>query len=164
MSTISEFSAISIGGEKIMLSQFAGKVLLIVNTASECGYTSQYAGLEKLQQLFAARGFSVLAFPCNQFGKQEPGNAEQIHQFCQSQYHITFPLFAKVEVNGEGAHPLFTYLTNNAPGFLGTTMIKWNFTKFLIDQNGKIVQRYAPFTKPENLIEDIEALLVAGKK
>ena len=158
MTGISDFSANALSGEPVALKQFEGKVLLIVNTASACGFTPQYAGLEKLQQDFAPRGFSVLGFPCNQFGAQEPGDAKAIESFCEANYHITFPLFEKIDVNGAGAHPLYNYLKSEKSGVLGSG-IKWNFTKFLIDRSGRVVERFAPTAKPESLREKIEALL-----
>jgi len=141
------------------LSAYAGKVLLIVNTASKCGFTPQYAGLEALQRKFGDRGFSVLAFPCNQFGAQEPGDAAEIANFCSTNYGVTFPVFAKIDVNGANAAPLYRRLKAEAPGVLGTEAIKWNFTKFLIDRAGDVVDRYAPTTKPEELEATIAALL-----
>lgn len=158
MTGISDFSANALTGELVALKQFEGKVLLIVNTASACGFTPQYAGLERLQQDFAPRGFSVLGFPCNQFGAQEPGDAKAIESFCEANYHITFPLFEKIDVNGAGAHPLYNYLKSEKSGLLGSG-IKWNFTKFLIDRSGRVVERFAPTAKPESLREKIEALL-----
>ncbi|MGM4893049.1 glutathione peroxidase [Tardiphaga sp. 839_C3_N1_4] len=158
MTGISDFSANALSGEPVALKQFEGKVLLIVNTASACGFTPQYAGLEKLQQDFAPRGFSVLGFPCNQFGAQEPGDARQIESFCETNYHVTFPLFEKIDVNGARAHPLYNYLKSEKSGLLGSG-IKWNFTKFLIDRSGRVVERFAPTAKPESLREKIEALL-----
>jgi glutathione peroxidase len=158
MTGISDFSANALTGEPVALKQFEGKVLLIVNTASACGFTPQYAGLERLQQDFAPRGFSVLGFPCNQFGAQEPGDAKAIERFCEANYHITFPLFEKIDVNGAGAHPLYNYLKSEKSGLLGSG-IKWNFTKFLIDRSGRVVERFAPTAKPESLREKIEALL-----
>jgi glutathione peroxidase len=133
--------------------------LLIVNTASKCGFTPQYTGLESLQQQYGTRGFSVLAFPCNQFGAQEPGTETEIQSFCEMNYQTTFPLFSKIEVNGAASHPLFTHLKEQAPGVLGSKRIKWNFTKFLVNQQGEVVKRYAPSTKPEAIAADIEALL-----
>jgi glutathione peroxidase len=133
--------------------------LLIVNTASKCGFTPQYTGLESLQQQYGTRGFSVLAFPCNQFGAQEPGTETEIQSFCEMNYQTTFPLFSKIEVNGAASHPLFTHLKEHAPGVLGSKRIKWNFTKFLVNQQGEVVKRYAPSTKPEAIAADIEALL-----
>ena len=141
------------------LDAWRGQVLLIVNTASQCGFTPQYAGLEALFRRFAPRGFAVLGFPCNQFGAQEPGDAAAIAGFCSLTYDVTFPLFAKVEVNGPGADPLFARLKADAPGLLGSRRIKWNFTKFLVDREGRTVRRYAPTTKPEALAADVEALL-----
>ncbi|MGM4986723.1 glutathione peroxidase [Tardiphaga sp. 841_E9_N1_2] len=158
MTGISDFSANALTGEPVALKRFEGKVLLIVNTASACGFTPQYAGLERLQQDFASRGFSVLGFPCNQFGAQEPGDAKAIESFCEANYHITFPLFEKIDVNGAGAHPLYNYLKSEKSGLLGSG-IKWNFTKFLIDRSGRVVERFAPTAKPESLREKIEALL-----
>jgi glutathione peroxidase len=141
------------------LGRFAGKVLLIVNVASKCGFTPQYAGLEALHQRFHDRGFSVLGFPCNQFGAQEPGDAAEIASFCASNFGVDFPLFAKIDVNGDDTAPLYRHLKEEAPGFLGSRAIKWNFTKFLVDRSGKVVRRYAPQTKPEKISKDIEALL-----
>jgi len=159
MTTVYDFSAKSLSGEELPLGRFRGKVLLIVNTASKCGFTPQYTGLEKLHETYSARGFEVLGFPCNQFGSQEPGNAEEIASFCSRTYGITFPMFAKVEVNGSHAHPLFQYLKRAKPGTLGFESIKWNFTKFLADRNGAVIERYSPMTKPEELKKRIEALL-----
>ncbi len=159
MSTAHDFSAKLATGEETSLAQFQGQVLLIVNTASKCGFTPQYTGLESLQQRYGPRGFSVLAFPCNQFGAQEPGSEEEIQSFCEMNYQTTFPLFSKIEVNGAASHPLFTHLKEQAPGVLGSKRIKWNFTKFLVNQQGEVVKRYAPSTKPETIATDIEALL-----
>ncbi len=159
MSSIWSFSARTLDGETVSLEQYRGKVLLIVNTASECGFTPQYAGLQKLFDEYAARGFEVLGFPCNQFGKQEPGDAAQIGSFCEKNFGVTFPLFEKIEVNGANAHPLYRWLTGEAPGVLGIEAIKWNFTKFLIDREGAVVKRYAPLTKPEAVAGDIDKLL-----
>ena len=158
MASIYDFNARSLAGEDAPLKSFEGKVLLIVNTASACGFTPQYKGLEALQQAFAARGFSVLGFPCNQFGRQEPGSAAEIGQFCAANYAVSFPMFDKIDVNGGDAHPLYQYLRGEKSGLLGSS-IKWNFTKFLIDRSGKVVARYAPTTTPEALTRDIEALL-----
>jgi glutathione peroxidase len=158
MAGIYDFSAKSLAGQEIPLRQFEGQVLLLVNTASACGFTPQYKGLEALHQAFAPRGFAVLGFPCNQFGNQEPGNAAQIEQFCSSNYAITFPMFAKIDVNGSNAHPLYAYLKNQKAGLLGPS-IKWNFTKFLVDRSGKVVARHAPTARPESLTREIEALL-----
>jgi glutathione peroxidase len=158
MAGIYDFSAQSLAGQEIPLKQFEGRVLLIVNTASACGFTPQYKGLETLHQDLAPRGFAVLGFPCNQFGGQEPGDAAAIAQFCASNYAITFPMFAKVDVNGDNAHPLFKYLKNQKAGLLGPS-IKWNFTKFLVDRSGKVVARHAPTARPESLTREIEVLL-----
>jgi glutathione peroxidase len=158
MAGLYDFSARTLGGEELPLKQFAGKVLLIVNTASACGFTPQYKGLEALQQQYGPRGFAVLGFPCNQFGAQEPGDSAQIAQFCERNYGVSFPMFDKVEVNGSAAHPLFKYLKDAKSGLLGSA-IKWNFTKFLIDRAGNVVARHAPTTKPEALGKEIEALL-----
>jgi glutathione peroxidase len=158
MASVHDFTAKSLAGEDVPLRRFDGQVLLIVNTASACGFTPQYKGLEALYQALGPRGFSVLGFPCNQFGSQEPGDARQIEQFCSSNYAITFPMFAKIDVNGSGAHPLYQYLKNEQSGLLGSS-IKWNFTKFLVDRAGKVVARYAPTAKPEGLTKEIEALL-----
>ena len=158
MSGIYDFTATSLAGEQVPLKRFEGQVLLIVNTASACGFTPQYKGLEALHQQLSPRGFAVLGFPCNQFGHQEPGDARQIEQFCAGNYAISFPMFAKIDVNGAGAHPLFQYLKNEKSGLLGPS-IKWNFTKFLIDRAGKVVARHAPTATPEGLKKEIEALL-----
>jgi glutathione peroxidase len=155
---IYDFTANSLAGEAVALKQFEGRVLLIVNTASACGFTPQYRGLEALQQEYSPRGFAVLGFPCNQFGGQEPGDASQIAQFCGSNYAVTFPMFAKIDVNGRNEHPLYTYLKSQKTGLLGSS-IKWNFTKFLIDRAGKVVGRFAPTDRPEGLKKQIEALL-----
>jgi glutathione peroxidase len=159
MTSLYEFTARELGGEPVSLERYRDKVLLIVNTASECGFTPQYAGLQRLHDRYAARGFEVLGFPCNQFGKQEPGDAAQIGSFCEKQYGVAFPMFEKIDVKGPNAHPLYRYLTRQASGVLGTRWIKWNFTKFLVDRSGRVVKRYAPATKPEELEGDIEALL-----
>jgi glutathione peroxidase len=158
MAGIYDFTARSLAGEEVPLKRYEGQVLLIVNTASACGFTPQYRGLEALHKALSARGFSVLGFPCNQFGSQEPGDARQIEQFCASNYAITFPMFAKIEVNGGNAHPLYQYLKNAKSGLLGAS-IKWNFTKFLVDRAGKVVARHAPTANPEGLTKEIEALL-----
>ena len=158
MPSVYDFTAQSLAGEEVPLKQFEGQVLLIVNTASACGFTPQYKGLEALHREFAPRGFAVLGFPCNQFGNQEPGNAAQIEQFCSRNYAISFPMFGKIDVNGSNAHPLFKYLTNASSGLLGPS-IKWNFTKFLVDRSGKVVARYTPTVRPEGLRREIEALL-----
>ena len=159
MTTVTDFSAVLANGEPQNLSDYQGKVLLIVNTASRCGFTPQYTGLEALHQTYGERGFSVLAFPCNQFGGQEPGSEEEIQSFCDLNYQTSFPLFSKIEVNGAASHPLYAHLKEQAPGVLGSKRIKWNFTKFLVDQRGDVVQRYAPSIKPEAIASDIEALL-----
>ena len=158
MSAIYDFTANSLAGEAVPLKRFEGHVLLIVNTASACGFTPQYKGLQELHQKLSPRGFAVLGFPCNQFGAQEPGDARQIEQFCESNYGITFPMFAKIDVNGSHTHPLFEYLKREKSGLLGSS-IKWNFTKFLVDRAGKVVGRYAPTVRPENLTREIEGLL-----
>jgi len=157
--SIYDFSAKTLDGEPLRLADYRGKVLLLVNTASECGFTPQYAGLEKLWQDYGVKGLTVIGFPCNQFGKQEPGSEAQIGAFCEKNYGVTFPLSQKVEVNGPEAHPLWKHLAECAPGLLGTIAIKWNFTKFLVDREGRVVERFAPSTKPEELREKIEALL-----
>jgi glutathione peroxidase len=159
MASLYELSARTLGGETVSLERYRDKVLLIVNTASECGFTPQYEGLQRLYERYAARGFEVLGFPCNQFGKQEPGDAAQIGSFCEQRYGVAFPMFEKIDVKGPNAHPLYRYLTRQAPGVLGTRWIKWNFTKFLVDRSGRVVKRYAPAKKPEVLQADIEALL-----
>ncbi len=159
MTSVYDFSAKSLSGEAIPLSAFRGKVLLIVNTASKCGFTPQYLGLENLHRKYGIRGFEVLGFPCNQFGAQEPGDAQEIASFCALTYDVTFPVFAKIEVNGAGTHPLFRFLKQARPGFLGLKSIKWNFTKFLADRNGAPIARFAPTAKPERLSGRIEALL-----
>lgn len=158
MSSIADFTAQSLAGAPVALKDFTGKVLLIVNTASACGFTPQYEGLEQLQQDYAARGFSVLGFPCNQFGAQEPGDAAAIADFCETNYRVTFPLFAKIDVNGAHAHPLYNFLKSEKSGLLGPA-IKWNFTKFLVDRSGHVAGRFAPTTKPQSLRDKIEALL-----
>ena len=146
-------------GSEISLKDFQGKVLLIVNVASECGFTGQYDGLEKLYEKYSSKGFEVIGFPCNQFGGQEPGTDQQIQEFCRTSFGVNFPVMAKIEVNGAGAHPLYQYLKKEEKGILGTEAIKWNFTKFLVDRNGKVVDRFAPNDKPESLIKEIEKLL-----
>jgi glutathione peroxidase len=149
----------TIDGGARTLHDFAGQALLIVNVASQCGFTPQYAGLEALHRRFRERGFAVLGFPCDQFGRQEPGDDAQIKNFCTETYDVTFPMFAKIEVNGDNAHPLFQALKREAPGLFGTQAIKWNFTKFLVDRHGRVARRYAPSDRPETLAEDIEAAL-----
>jgi glutathione peroxidase len=148
-----------IHGQRKQLDQYAGKVLLIVNVASECGFTPQYKGLEALYEKLHPRGFEILGFPCNQFGAQEPGSEQEIAQFCELNYGVTFPLFAKIEVNGTEAAPLYQYLKKAKPGLLGSEAVKWNFTKFLVDREGTVVERYAPNTEPESIAGDIEKLL-----
>jgi glutathione peroxidase len=146
-------------GSTTDLSSHKGEVMLVVNVASKCGFTPQYEGLEELQRRYREKGFTVLGFPCNQFGQQEPGDAEEISSFCKLTYDVDFPIFAKIDVNGDEAAPIYKYLKDEAPGLLGSKAIKWNFTKFLVDRAGKVVKRYAPQTKPEELTRDIEALL-----
>lgn len=158
-SSIYDFSATSIEGNPVELSNYKEKVLLIVNTASQCGFTPQYQGLQALYQKYSDRGLVVLGFPCNQFGQQEPGSTSEIQSFCETRFGVSFPLFEKVDVNGINAHPLFKYLTKAVPGILGTEGIKWNFTKFLVDRKGNVVKRYPSMTKPEDLEKEIEALL-----
>jgi len=158
MPGIYDFTAKSLAGEDVPLKHFEGQVLLIVNTASKCGFTPQYRGLEALHRELSPRGFSVLGFPCNQFGAQEPGNAREIAEFCESKYDVTFPMFEKIDVNGANAHPLYTYLKREKSSLLGSS-IKWNFTKFLVDRAGKVIARHAPTTAPQGLKRDIEALL-----
>jgi glutathione peroxidase len=158
MPGVYDFTAKSLAGEDIPLKRFEGQVLLIVNTASKCGFTPQYQGLEALHQSLGPRGFAVLGFPCNQFGGQEPGDAAQIEEFCSSNYAVSFPMFTKIDVNGGNAHPLFNFLKNEKSGLLGAS-IKWNFTKFLVDRAGRVVARHAPTARPEGLTREIEALL-----
>jgi len=158
MPGIYDFTARTLAGEEVPLKQFEGQVLLIVNTASACGFTPQYKGLQALHRALSPRGFAVLGFPCNQFGAQEPGNAQQIGQFCETRYAVTFPMFDKIDVNGSNAHPLYKYLTKEKYGLLGPS-IKWNFTKFLVDRSGRVVARHAPTATPEGLKREIEALL-----
>jgi glutathione peroxidase len=159
MPSIHDVDVTTFDGRQQSLSRFAGQVLLIVNTASKCGFTPQYAGLEDLYRRFRERGLVVLGFPCNQFGQQEPGDEREIQHFCSTKYDVSFPMFAKIAVNGPEAHPLYQRLKEEAPGLLGSEGIKWNFTKFLVDRQGRVVSRYAPMTKPEELAGDIEALL-----
>ncbi len=163
MSTASiyDFDARQIDGRDIALSQFKGKALLIVNTASQCGFTPQFAGLEALHKAYAGRGLAVLGFPCNQFGAQDPGADGEIESFCQLNYGVSFPMMSKIDVNGASAHPLYKWLTAEAPGVLGSQAIKWNFTKFLVGRDGRVVKRYAPLAKPADLAQDIEAALAA---
>ena len=158
MTSLHDFKATSIDGEEIDLSSYDGKVVLVVNTASQCGFTPQYAGLQKLQDTYADRGFAVLGFPCDQFGHQEPGTEEQIAEFCESSYGVTFPMFAKVDVNGDTAHPLYQWLKSEQSGLLGGA-IKWNFTKFLVGRDGAVLGRYGSTTKPGKIRPDIEQAL-----
>jgi glutathione peroxidase len=158
---IFDYSATSLAGAPVDLAQYKGKVLLIVNTASACGFTPQYKGLEEVYKQFSDKGVVVLGFPCNQFGAQEKGTEEEIGAFCEKNYGVTFPLFSKIDVNGDDAHPLFKQLKKDAPGLLGTEAIKWNFTKFLVGKDGKVFKRYAPSTAPAELTGDIEKLLAA---
>jgi glutathione peroxidase len=159
MTTVHDFTVRTIEGAEQSLGEHRGKVLLIVNVASRCGLTPQYTALEALQRKHAARGFSVLGFPCNQFGGQEPGTEAQILEFCALNYGVSFPMYAKIEVNGEGTHPLYAHLKSEAPGLLGSESLKWNFTKFLVDREGRVVRRYAPTDSPESIEKDIEVLL-----
>lgn len=161
MSDLYEFSAKTLGGKTLDLKDYRGKAVLVVNTASECGFTPQYAGLEALHRKYREKGLEVLGFPCNQFGRQEPGDAAAIGEFCLKNYGVSFQMFDKIEVNGAGAHPLYQWLARSAPGILGTEAIKWNFTKFLIGRDGKVAKRYAPQTRPEAIEDDIEKLLAA---
>jgi glutathione peroxidase len=159
MGSLYEFSATTLEGKSKALADYRGKVVLVVNTASECGFTPQYARLEQLHEKYRDRGLEVLGFPCNQFGRQEPGSAAEIGAFCERSYGVRFHMFDKIEVNGAGAHPLYKWLVSEAPGILGTEAIKWNFTKFLIGRDGLVFKRYAPQTKPQELTGDIEQLL-----
>ena len=161
MTTVYDFEALSIDGKPVALKKFKGKALLIVNTASACGFTPQFAGLEKLHETYGPQGLVVLGFPCNQFGAQDAGSNSEIAGFCQLNYGVTFPMMAKIEVNGAGAHPLYQWLAAEAPGLLGSKSIKWNFTKFLVGKDGRVLKRYAPTDKPESLAKDIEAALAA---
>ncbi|QTN18607.1 glutathione peroxidase [Brevundimonas sp. AJA228-03] len=162
MSTVYDFAATGIDGTEVPLERFRGKALLIVNTASKCGFTGQYAGLEALHKQFADQPFEVLGFPCNQFGGQEPGKAAEIASFCSTTYDVDFPLFDKIEVNGANRHPLYAWLTEQKKGFLGSRDIKWNFTKFLTDREGRVVARYAPQVEPAAIVPDIEKLIRHG--
>jgi glutathione peroxidase len=157
--SIYDFSVTTLEGQPLSLSTYKNKVLLIVNTASQCGFTPQYQGLQVLYDKYANQGLEVLGFPCNQFGQQEPGSASDIQSFCETRFGVKFPLFQKVDVNGKDAHPLFQYLTKAAPGLFGTETVKWNFTKFLVDRNGKVIERYASMAKPEDLDKAIQKLL-----
>ena len=160
MTTLQDFSARSIDGRDIDLSEFQGQVVLVVNTASQCGFTPQYQGLQALHDRYSAQGFSVLGFPCDQFGHQEPGDDAEIAGFCERNFGVTFPLFSKIEVNGDGAHPLYQWLRSEKGGLLGSK-IKWNFTKYLVGKDGKVIGRYSPTTKPEKIASDIEKALAA---
>ena len=151
MTSIYDFTAATLQGKAVSLSDYKGKAILIVNTASKCGFTPQYAGLEKLYEKLGDKGLVILGFPCNQFGQQEPGSTQEIGAFCQMNYGVSFPMFDKIEVNGPRAHPLYEYLKSQKPGILGTKNIKWNFTKFLVDKTGKVVARFAPMTKPADI-------------
>ncbi len=159
MTTLYDFDALDIEGQAVPLHKFRGQCVLIVNTASACGFTPQLAGLEELHQRYSERGLVVLGFPCNQFAGQEKGSNEEIAAFCQSHYGVNFPMMSKIEVNGSGAHPLYHWLTREAPGILGLRAIKWNFTKFLVNRSGQVIQRYAPMDAPASLSRDIEAAL-----
>lgn len=159
MSKLYEIEVKTIKGDTVKMDKFKGQALLIVNTASKCGFTPQYEGLNNLHKEFQSRGFQVLGFPCNQFGAQEPGNEAEIEQFCDLNYKIEFPLFAKVDVNGENESPLYTFLKNEAPGILGTKAIKWNFTKFLVNSKGEVLERFAPQDKPEDIAKKVASIL-----
>ena len=159
--TVYDFEARQINGKDISLSSFKGKVLLIVNTASQCGFTPQFGGLEALHKTHAGKGLAVLGFPCNQFGSQDPGADSEIESFCQVNYGVSFPMMSKIDVNGPSAHPLYRWLSTEAPGLLGSKAIKWNFTKFLVGKDGKVIKRYAPIDKPADLVKDIDAALAA---
>ena len=159
--TVYDFMARQISGQDIALSAFRGKVMLIVNTASQCGFTPQFGGLEELHKTYGDQGLVVLGFPCNQFGAQDPGQDSEIATFCQVNYGVSFPMMSKIDVNGPTAHPLYQWLSAKAPGLLGSKAIKWNFTKFLVSQDGEVVKRYAPLDKPADLAGDIEAALAA---
>lgn len=159
MASIYDLEATLLSGTRVPLDQFKGKALLIVNTASKCGFTPQYQALEAAYRKFRDRGFEILGFPCNQFGRQEPGDSQEIASFCSTRYDVSFPMFEKIEVNGDGAHPLYRLLKASAPGVLGSEAIKWNFTKFLVGRDGQVVKRYAPATTPDKIEADIEAAL-----
>ncbi len=159
MTSLYDFTAKAIDGTEVSLTAYRGQVTLVVNTASKCGFTPQFKGLEALYASYKERGFSVLGFPCNQFMHQDPGSDAEISSFCEMNHGVTFPMFAKIDVNGEAAHPLFKYLASEAPGLLGSKAIKWNFTKFLVDRQGQVLRRYAPTTEPSQIASDIEALL-----
>jgi glutathione peroxidase len=159
MTTIYDFSAEKLEGGEQSLADYQGKVVLIVNTASKCGFTPQFEGLEKVFEQYTSQGFVVLGFPCNQFAHQDPATNSEIGEFCQRNYGVSFPMFAKIDVNGKDAHPLYKFLTKEAKGLLGSESVKWNFTKFLVDQKGQVIERYAPTTTPEAIAKDIEKLL-----
>jgi len=159
MSSVYDYTATTITGQEKPMADFKGQVVLVVNTASKCGLTPQFKGLEALYETYKGRGLMVLGFPCNQFANQDPAGNDEISQFCELNYGVTFPMFAKIDVNGDSAHPLFKHLKSSAPGLLGSEAIKWNFTKFLVDRNGNVVERYAPTTEPEKIAKDIEKLL-----
>ncbi|HLU14106.1 MAG TPA: glutathione peroxidase [Arenimonas sp.] len=159
MASVHDFTATTLDGQEQALAEYRGKVLLVVNTASKCGFTPQYAGLEALWRQYRDKGLVVLGFPCDQFGHQEPGDEEEIRNFCSLTYEVSFPMFAKIEVNGGGAHPLYRHLKKAAPGLLGSEAIKWNFTKFLVDRDGRVIRRYAPTDTPEKIGKDLEKLL-----
>lgn len=159
MASIYDFEVNTISGKPVPLSDYKGKVLLIVNTASKCGFTPQFSGLESLYKSFHEQGLEVLGFPCNQFLKQDPGSDSEISEFCSLNYGVTFPMFSKIEVNGDNAHPLYNYLKSEAKGLLGSEKIKWNFTKFLVNRDGEVIKRYAPNTEPKDIEKDIKALL-----
>ncbi len=161
MTTVYDFEARSIDGRPVPLANYKGRVLLVVNTASACGYTPQFGGLEELHQAYGPKGLAVLGFPCNQFGSQDPGSNDEIAQFCQLNYGVSFPMMAKVDVNGPAADPLYQWLRTEAPGILGSKSVKWNFTKFLVGKDGQVIKRYAPTDKPESLKADIETALAA---
>ena len=157
--TVYDFTCLTNTGKEKPLSEYEGKVLLVVNTASKCGFTPQFEGLEELYKKYKDKGLEILGFPCNQFGKQDPGSNDEITEFCQLNYGVSFPMFGKIEVNGSGADPLFEHLKSEAPGLLGSKKIKWNFTKFLVNRDGDVVKRYGSATKPEQIAADIERLL-----
>ena len=159
--TVYDFEAKSISGKDIALRQFKGRVMLIVNTASKCGFTPQFGGLEQLHKTYADKGLAVVGFPCNQFGSQDPGTDGDIAEFCQVNYGVSFPMMGKIDVNGPAAHPLYKWLSAEAPGLLGSKAIKWNFTKFLVGKDGQVIKRYAPTDKPADLAKDVEAALAA---
>nr|WP_315489420.1 glutathione peroxidase [uncultured Rhodoferax sp.] len=159
MTTVYDFEALTINGKSVPLSQYQGKPMLIVNTASACGFTPQFAGLEELHQTYGKKGLVVLGFPCNQFGAQDSGSNDEIAEFCQLNYGVSFPMMAKIDVNGSDAHPLYQWLSAEAPGLLGTKAIKWNFTKFLVGKDGQVLKRYAPTDTPKSMADDIEAAL-----